>query len=272
MICKRPQFISDIIVTSSLNNLKYISDIKRNYKSLHNLCIDLLTFQENKYDWKMIFITNPNKPKGVFWFLPHDNENTAFDSAIYAIQKYGGGFLSIVSLDNRYFKGQDPNRNFGTTLSVAKHCKKQKYPAPIYTNLILDIIDSYRIQNIPYLSLHNNTNRGNISILKSTKNVKSYPAYSKIIEGSGLEDEDNLVYMSGNTQLPNKNELNMFLKKGLNVRFEIVTNQTNDCSLSNYIILNNSKDKYFNIEAQHNNIKIQKKMIDKLMSIIYNKE
>jgi hypothetical protein len=257
--------ISNMSITNSLNELRHISDIARNFKSLSGLCVDLLEFQEGRYRWQMLLVTHPKVPKGAFWFLPHDNENSAFDSAIYATKRYGGGFLAVVADGKRYFNRQDPNRNFGDTTIVANHCSKQNSPAPKYSKIVFDIIDSYRKKGMPYLALHNNTDRGGISILKSTNSVHSYPAYKTIRDGGGLSDEDSLVYIAGSSRYPNQQKLHRLLSKGLNVRYEIVNKNTNDCSMSNYVILNKHTDNYFNIEAQHGDTQTQKKMIDILI-------
>ncbi len=265
VVCKRPKMISDLRVTNSLDDLRGIVDVRRNIRSLANLCVDLLEFGEGRYKWQLLLVTHPKVPKGAFWFLPHDNENSAFDSAVYATQRYGGGFLAVVSGGNRYFHGQDPNRNFGETKSVAKHCKKQNYPAPKYSKIIFAIIDNYKRSDMPYLALHNNTNGGGVSILKSTNSVKSYPAYKIIRDGARLQDEDSLIYIAGRSKTPNSDKLSRLLKNGLNVRYEIVNKNTNDCSMSNYVILNRHTDRYFNIETQHGDSDTQKMMIDILM-------
>jgi len=263
--CKRSKMISNMSITNSLQKLRYISDINRNFKSLNGLCVDLLEFQEGKYRWQMLLVTHPKSPKGAFWFLPHDNENSAFNSAIYATKKYGGGFLAVVAQEKRYFKQQDPNKNFGDTTIVANHCSKQNSPAPKYSKIIFNIIDNYRSRGVPYLALHNNTNKGGISILKSTNSVHSYPAYKTIRDGGGLSDEDSLVYIAGSSKYPNRHKLNRLLRKGLNVRYEVVNKHTNDCSMSNYVVLNKHTNNYFNIEAQHGDTQTQKKMIDILI-------
>ena len=267
-VCKRSKIISDISVTNSLQKLRYISDVKKNFKSLNGLCVNLLEFKEGKYNWQMLLVTHPKVAKGAFWFLPHDNENSAFTSAIYATRKYGGGFLAVVAKGQRYFKQQDPNRNFGDTTSVSNHCNKQNSPAPKYSKIIFSIINSYRSKNMPYLALHNNTNGGGISILKSTDSVYSYPAYKIIRDGGGLSDEDSLIYIAGSNKKPDKAKINSLLRKGLNVRYEVVNKDTNDCSMSNYIILNQQTDNYFNIETQHGDSKTQKNMIDILMKLL----
>ncbi len=250
-------------------------DIKRNSQALKALCVNQIEFDEGEYHWKMLLVTNPKQPKGPFWFLPHDNEDTAFDAAIYATQKYGGGFLAVMANDQRYFAGQDPNRNFSDDIQTAKICKQQKYPAPKYSKNIFTIIDTYRADNIPYLALHNNKDgwygnggQGGVSILsKSSQIVKSYPASEDITHQSkGIKDEDSLVYIAGTKKTPDQIKLKRLLELGLNVKYEIIDMQHNDCSLSNYIVLKKHTEDYYNIEVEHGDLATQKKMIDKIIN------
>ena len=135
----------------------------------------------------------------------------------------------------------------------------------------MEIINRYKAPNKPYLALHNNTNRGGISILKTSKQTKSFLAYPKeiVLQGKGLADEDSLVYIAGTSPTPPKTKVAKLLNAGLNVKYEIVTPQNNDCSMSNFIVLNYGEN-YYNIEAQHDKTAIQKEMIDRLMRIIFN--
>ena len=222
----------------------------------------------------MLLVYNPNKLKGTFWFLPHDNENSAFDSAVYSTKKYGGGFLSVIANDKRYFKGQDPNRNFSTNKKNSHTCK-QRYSSPIYTNTIFTIIDTFKFLNMPYLALHNNKNgwygnggSGGISILKNSKVVHSYTSET-VLSGKhkGIKDEDNLVYIAGKTSKPPRTKLEKLINLGLHVKYEVVNQKNNDCSMSNYVILNKGS-KYYNIETEHGDTKTQKQMIDLLIKNI----
>ena len=273
--CKLPNKLSELEKPLSFEKLLRYNDVQRNTKKLENLCVHLLSFNEKKYHWKMLLVTNPKKSTGFFWFLPHDDENSAFDSAVYATEKYGGGFLSVISNDKRYFMGQDPNRNFGTDSHTAKICKKQHYPAPLYSKYIFEIIDSYKKPNMPYLALHNNKNgwygnggAGGVSILKNSKTVKSYLS-GKVLTGKfkGMKDEDNLVYIAGKKKYPNRSKLDALLSDGLHVKYEIVNERSNDCSMSNYLVLNKGNN-YYNIETEKGDVKTQRKMIDKLMNSI----
>ena len=254
-------------VTIFANPLSQIKDIKRNAAALQGLKLSLIEFKENNLLWRMLLVLNPKKPKGAFWFLPHDNENSAFDSAIYAVKKYGGGFLAVVNSDRRYNRGQDPNRNF--SYSKTRECKLQLAPSFIYTQKVMEIINRYKAPNMPYLALHNNTNRGGISILKNSRYTKSFLAYPKevVLQGKGLADEDSLIYIAGTSPAPPNEKVVKLLKAGLNVKYEIISPQNNDCSMSNFIVLNYGEN-YYNIEAQHGKTAVQKEMIDRLMSVI----
>ena len=273
---KLPSYILPLVDHSSLKSLRKYSDIKRNFNALRHLSVKIISFKEGKYNWKMLLVTNPKQPKGAFWFLPHDNENTAFDSAVYATLKYGGGFLAVMANNRRYFKGQDPNRNFGDSKATAKICRQQHYLAPKYSKIVFDIIDTYKSRKYPYMALHNNKNgyRGNggsggVSILKSSRVVKSYLAHQNITKkDKGLRDEDTLVYIAGFAKTPNKTKLNNLLRDGLNTKYEIINRSNNDCSLSNYVVLKKKTTNYYNIESQHRDLKTQKIMIDKIIRLI----
>jgi hypothetical protein len=260
---------SSLVISSDIKYLKKYSDIKRNYNALNSLNVSLLGFKEGKYSWYLFLVTNPKRPHGPFWFLPHDNENSAFDSAVYAVRKYGGGFLALYNRGKRYNNGQDPNRNFSLSSQREPSCKMQNAPSPIYTSTIMSIINRYKAPNMPFLALHNNTNRGGISILKDSSSTKSFLAYpkGKIYEGKGLADEDSLVYIAGTSPNAPMSKVKALLNMGLNTKYEIVNSYNNDCSMSNFIVLNYGSN-YYNIEAEHGKSATQKEMIDRLLKIL----
>jgi hypothetical protein len=274
--CEVPKSIQHLVKKSSLKGLKKDKDVQRNESALGGLCLHTVEFKEGKYDWKMLLVTHPTHSKGVFWFLPHDDEDTAFDAAVHATKKYGGGFLAVRADDKRHFKGQDPNRNFGDTKQTAKTCKKQKYPAPKYSQIIFSIIDNFKAKGIPYMALHNNKDgwhgnggHGSVSILNSSKMVHSYPATKQIKRGSGgLNDEDTLVYIAGFGKKPDQDKLGTLLDNGLNTKYEIINKKHNDCSLSNYVVLRKKTTDYFNIETEHKDLDTQKVMIDKIIQMV----
>ena len=266
--CSLPSNIQALNIKSGISALKNYPDIRRNYRSLNELCVHLIGFNEGKIHWKMLLVTNPKHSHGLFWYLPHDNENSAFTTAVYAVKKYGGGFLAVAGKGERYFQGQDPNRNF--SMSHYRVCSKQKAPSPIYTKIVFSIINTYRGSAMPYLALHNNTNRGGVSILKDNSSTKSFLAYPKreVLTGRGLADEDSIVYIAGSSKKPPMSKINAILRSGLNVKYEFVNHSNNDCSMSNYVILQKRTNKYYNIEAQHGKSSTQKEMVDRLINHI----
>ena len=273
--CKLPKNIYDLWTKESRSSLYKIKDVKRNKNILSTMCMFKISIKEKPYLWEMLLIYNPKKPKGAFWFLPHDDENTAFDTAVYSAYKYGGGFLSVISNDKRYFQGQDPNRNFGETREVARTCPKQKYPAALFSKYVFQIVDTYRAPGMPYLAMHNNKNgwygnggSGTISILTKSSKVKSYRAGS-ILQGKrkGIKDEDSLVYIAGKSKQPRESVLEPLLQNKLHTKYEVVNVANNDCSMSNYVVLKKG-GRYYNIEAEHGDARAQRAMVDRLMRII----
>ncbi len=266
--CDIPADIEKIIIQKGISNLKNYPDIHRNYKALHGLCVNLLSFREASIVWKMFLITNPSRSRGPFWFLPHDNENSAFSAAVYATKHYGGGFLAVYTGDRRYNMGQDPNRNFAN--SSQRICREQKAPSPLYTNRIFSIIDYYKTPTYPYLALHNNTNRGGVSIFKDSQYTQSFLAYSikKVKKGIGLADEDSIVYIAGSSPTPPKAKVEQLLSAGLNTKYEYVNRASMDCSMSNYVVSGLGTSNYYNIETQHGKTATQIKMINRLLTHI----
>lgn len=268
--CEVPLAIKSFVTHTKLSQIqKSDLDVRRNIKSLQKLCVYEVKINDVHMQWKMTLVFNPKQQKGPFWFLPHDDEDTAFHTAVYSTEKYGGGFLSVEAKEHRYFRGQDPNRNFSTTLQEAKSCIQQKFFSPHYTQSVLQIMHVFKPQGYPYLTLHNNTNGGGVSMLHTSKMVKNYPAHKHITKQStGLLDEDSLVYMAGTSTIPYAVDLNTFLQKGLNVKYERVSKINNDCSFSNYLALKHPHEKYYNIETEHGDYMTQKKMLDRVVNII----
>jgi len=272
--CRLPAHLKDLAAPLPASQWNQYPDLRRNQRSLRGLCVYRVHFDEGKYPWQMLLLFNPRHPRGPFWFLPHDDENDAFNSGVYAIRKYGGGMLSVVSGGHRFFKGQDPNRNFGTDTQSARQCRGQKAPAPLYTRSVFGIIDSFR-SGAPYLALHNNANgysgnggSGTISILRSTKRSRAFPAYQKIQRGKGgLMDEDTMVYIAGTSPTPPRSKISRLNRAGINVKYEWVDRSHNDCSMSNYVVLKKRTMDYYNIETQKGDGKTQREVIDRLMKL-----
>ncbi|MDB5679160.1 hypothetical protein [Sphingomonas bacterium] len=88
------------------------------------LTVSRVEFRDDRAFWRLYRIDNRRKPTGPLWFVPHDNENAAFQAAVYAVRAYGGQVIaveearSLAGPDSRmngdvaYGKSIDPNRNF----------------------------------------------------------------------------------------------------------------------------------------------------------------
>jgi hypothetical protein len=128
---------------------------------------------------------------------------------------------------------------------------------------------------MPYLTLHSNKEGhrkyggdGTVSMSITSAHTRSYPA-GKIKYGRkrGLNDEDNMVYLAGRNI--DKSKIKKLNAMGVNVKYELVNRRTNDHSMSNYVALYKSRSGYVNIEAEDADVKTQKKMIDRVMKLIY---
>ena len=258
--CPLPDNLDHRVNKVHLSSYRESPDLKRNSWSMGSLCADRITFKEGKQTWKFLLVWNTSNPKGPFWYLPHDNEESAFDAAVYAAKQYGGGFLTVESNGQRYVSGRDPNRNF----------KKDSH----YSKTICRIIDTYKPSHLPYMALHTNADGylksggdGTVSMRKHSKNMHSFPAGNiKTGRKKGLEDEDTLIYLAG--KQIEREKVKKFNDMGLNVKFETVTKRSNDNSMSNCIVLHKHHDNYINIETEHEDLSTHKKMIDRVMKIL----
>jgi len=259
--CPLPENLNTSVKKEILSSASASADIKRNDTSMGGLCANRISFYDHGKKWNLILVRNTKQPNGPFWYLPHDNENTALDAAVYATKKYGGGFLAVEANGNRYASGKDPNRHFK--------------PSSTYTKTIFKVIDTFKPKGIPYLTLHNNKDGhmkyggdGTVSIKVSSSRTKSYPSGSiKTGKRKGLKDEDSLVYLAGRSLEPKK--IQALNAQGIHVKYELVNSSRNDNSMSNYVALYKSHAGYVNIEVEDGDVSTQKEMIDKVMKLIY---
>lgn len=236
-------------------------------------CIKEKKLNEAGLDWRIFVIKNKKKKSGPLFVVPHDNENSAFSAGVHGLNKYGGTLVAVEAGERRIFKGQDPNRNFGTNRTTANRCRLQRAPAPRYTHLML----KHRKRGQPIIALHSNANgfsgnggRGNISIKRKGDAI---PFVSSIARSRRLKDEDTLIVLAS-TKRPSQDrrlsrKVEYFTKKaGINVLYERVTTAKNDCSLSNYAALNGIGP-YFNIEVENGDVKTQRKIVDSVMKFLH---
>ena len=88
------------------------------------LSVNRIEFREDRAFWRLYRIVNLRHPGGPLWFVPHDNENAAFQAAVFAVRSYGGVVIAIeearsidgpdsrMNPDVAYGRSIDPNRNF----------------------------------------------------------------------------------------------------------------------------------------------------------------
>ncbi|EAP75468.1 hypothetical protein [Roseovarius nubinhibens] len=244
-------------------------DVRRHAAQLaRDVCISEIEIAEHGVPWRFTVIENSKHQQGPTIFLLHDNENSAFDTALYAVRKYGGKLVALETGDSRDYQGQDPNRNFGATAQATAPCAQmRRKPAPIFTKFLTDL----RGRRPGFvLTLHNNANghtgnggSGGISAARQSTVMKGLPA-----PGGG--DEDDAILLAGTQPFEQNGAAQKLVaqlhKAQVNVIYEHVRPEGNDCSFSNYIVLNQLGD-YYNIEAQHGHTGPQKRMLDILMGI-----
>ena len=253
-------------------------DIGRNRQVIIDeaICLRTIEFAENGLEWR-VQVLDSGRP-GINWVVLHDDENTAFDSSLYAIVRYGG---KVVDVDLRPSALPDaivdPNHNFAVTDDQRQTCGGPiRRAAPVFTSTIIEELGAP-----PYLALHNNYDghlrsggSGNISVRHSAQGLFGLPAYDAV---ERLADEDNFIILSGLTPpvglAGRMRQLTDELRNsGINVIYEHVREDSYDCSLSNYLLLHGGVEpgQYFNIEAEFGDYQSQITMIDALVGMLLN--
>lgn len=241
-------------------------DIRRNRRALSTfpVCLTKATVRDpGRADWVFATYSNLAAPNGPVWYLPHDDEDAAFDAAVHAISRYGGRFIVANAREGRNFGAIDPNRAFGrSNRDVAPCTIRRAFPA--YTRFVMDGFRGAR----HILTLHTNRNGPPLSVRVNSDKLRGYPA----IRNVGLSDPDHVVILAGRRSLESDGRLGRFANtlraSGLNVIHERVSRANNDCSLSNYVTLAGDRRLYVNIEAQDGAVRAQKRMIDIVMSAL----
>ena len=236
-------------------------DVRRNLHPIKNadLCVSQDTLNENGIEWRFVTIANKKSPNGPVWYLPHDDEQTAFDAAVYAVTRYGGRLVAVDGGEGRNYRGIDPNRAFAKTLAEAGPCAIRS-PGPRYADFVMDQFNGAR----HIFSMHNNTRGGSLTVNVNTAKVRGYRA------SGPFSDPDHMVYIAGTRPIDQDRRAaatrDSLLRAGLSVVYEQVSPQNSDCSFSNHVVLNDNRQ-YFNIEAVHGS-SLQKGMVDALMAVL----
>ena len=243
-------------------------DFSRNAAALAspNLCIMQETFREGPLTWRLEIVRNKTSPHSYFWFVPHDNENVAFDTAIYGVTAYGGTVVAVDTGGSRFNGPQDPNRNFDA--GTGRKCPQQVAASPLYTAAVM----KWR-GGAPVIALHSNERgfggdghggAGGISILRPLPGNVPYPAAQPLQTRSPSDSVVFVASTGGEGALGSL--IAAFNSAGLNVIREQVSAGNNDCSLSNYMALTGS-GKYINLEVVHGDGAGQRKMLNAALPI-----
>lgn len=246
-------------------------DVRRNIARLGGarFCLSRDNFAEGGFNWDFTIIRNQTRPVGPLWVVTHDDEDAAFDTAVYGVQRYGGVVVAMNNAENRTNAGQDPNRSFGGANKSAS-CRQQRAASPLFTARVLQL----RPSGAPIIALHTNDNgydgdgkggSGTISVNRTSSVLTPFPA----TQASPLADEDNVLLLAGSEPAPGSAAAKALTAKmtqasGVNVIYEHVTAASNDCSLSNHVVLDNL-GAYYNIEVEHGRGVEQQKILDILM-------
>ncbi len=257
-------------------------DVMRNRAALasRDLCLRLEVFAEGRLRWVLQVIQNRRHPNGPLWAVPHDDEDVAFDSAVYAVLRYGGTMVAVEQDHDRYNRigrrKQDPNRNF--QIRGQEKCQLQLAASPLFTRRFMQGLRKGQ----PVIALHTNKegfdlipeldekkSKGNVSIgipRKEDSNITEFPAARPMRSRS---PNDTLIYVA--SRLPPEADPHAarftaaLNAAGIHVLYEHV--KENDCSLSNYAVLREIP--YVNIEVVDDDATgAQQRMIDAVMNLI----
>lgn len=239
-----------------------------------NLCFTYDAFEENGFPWLLQVIQNTAKRKGPLWAVPHDNENAAFLSAAYSVINYGGTVVAVETGGFRNMLGrnkaqQDPNRNFDTGENVKSACRQQMAPSPEYTKRFLRWWD----RSQPIIALHTNTG-GTVTIKTKDPHQRAFPAVvgqRSFDRAVGARPDNTLIYVASIAAPEQDPNLMAFVRelnqRGINVVYELVSPDRNDCSLSNYAALQGIRN-YINIEVWRGDTETQLRIVDIVMALL----
>lgn len=227
------------------------------------LTVTRVEFRDDRAFWRAYRIDNWRNPAGPRWFVPHDNENAAFQAALYAVRAYGGEVIAVeearslsgpdsrLNGDVAYGNSIDPNRNF-------------RDETPNYARAILGSIgDPTRLT----IALHTNeagydsskstcgppppayTGKGEISVLLCSD---LYAPRAAIYPRWPFDDSDSVAIVS---YFGDRSPESGFCARALsdadmNIMFEHVV--SSDGSLSNFALFHGLP--YVNLETQDRGI------------------
>lgn len=225
----------------------------------NGLTVTRVEFRDDRTFWRLYRIVNRRRPAGPLWFVPHDNENAAFQAAVFAVRSYGGEVVvveearSIAGPDSRmngdvdYGRPVDPNRNFRDDTPDYARAILAGYGGPprliiaLHTNEPgYDSSESRCGQPAPVF-----TGKGEISVLLCNDTYSPRPS---VAARWPFDDTDSVAIVS---YLADGAPEDGFCARALavadaNIQFEHVV--TSDGSLSNYALFHGWP--YVNFETQ----------------------
>lgn len=227
-------------------------DIRRNAANLGGACIKQLEFSERGVQWT-IHVISRGQP-GPLWAVPHDNENSGFDSAVYGMARYGGTVVAVETGGQRLNHGVDPNRNYGRPGMACAGSAQ-------FTDAFLGNWQS----GYPIIALHTNeSNGGHISIDSPPRGSRAFP--SKSASGR-FASKDTMVILASTQPAEQDGGLMQKIERlngqGVHVMAEHVT--ASDCSFSNFAAQAGIRE-YYNVEVVHGDTATQERIVDMLMS------
>lgn len=229
-------------------------------------CVRQQVFREGGRDWTVQTVQNTART-GPLWVLPHDNEQAAVETAVYALARYGGTAVLVETGGRRTNKATDPNRAFDAGRS---RCAAGA-PASRYVAAML----GSRARREPVIALHTNApgvagrrGSGSISIRTPGKAGMAYPGTG----GTGrLASSDSLVITAvAHGPAPDARTAALvadLTRNGVNVLMETTSPSTTDCSLSHYAALNGIRP-YLNIEVVDGDSATQRRILDIAMTVL----
>lgn len=249
-------------------------DFRRNRDVLRSpkLCIlDDEVFEAGGRKWTLQVVQNRERPDTLLWFVPHDNEDTAFDTAAAGVRDFGGTLVAVETGGSRFNGPQDPNRNFYS--GVGPKCREQRVADTEFARRVL----AHLPPNHRIIALHTNARgysgdgaggNGGISINNRLPGTTPYRAF---VPRRASSPSDTVVFVASTKSREDDPKLDKLVRqlneKGTNVIYEKVSAARNDCSLSNYAALNPSIKDYVNVEVVEGDERTQMEIVSEIMRL-----
>ncbi|MEM7428888.1 MAG: hypothetical protein AAF441_22605 [Pseudomonadota bacterium] len=238
-------------------------DVRRFAKQLtdQRICYKVNNVVENGVRWVMQQFESTAKPSGPTLFVPHDNADTAFETAVYALERYGGRVVTIHTGETRSNGRTDGLRNFGASAEQISGCSQMKgSPAPAYTDYVLNTMPAGQ----PVLVLLN-IQDGNSATPDLPGAVTRQTA-----EGSAVSaDADDFAAVAGTIGLQDDPRAQSLMKAltqaGLNARHRTLPGGVSDCSLAGHAAVRGRP--YLGLYAQAGHGTEQKAMLDAVLNL-----